>query len=436
MTVVTINRPDTAALLDSCEKWARRYVVLSAEQCTVIAAWILHTWAIDAAECTPYLHITAPEKGCGKSRLLETLEPVVCRPCKTGGMSAAALVRTVDAESPTLLLDEFDAALGSDKEYSEALRGILNEGFRRGGNFRKVEGKNHQLRVFQVFGAKAIAGIGRIPDTVASRSIVIEMRRKTPAESVEPFRQREVRAASRPLAESLQAWASSERLYLLREARPLLPHELNDRQKDITEPLLAIADLAGGEWPKRLRQALVVLFGSTASDDDSIGVMLLRDIRSIFEECEGGGPKQKGMHSADLAAALCQLEGRPWAEWAKGRGMDANRLAKQLKKYGISPQSIRLDGGNQKGYWRDSFLDAWVRYCLPSASSATLAVTAVTTRMDTDQTHASRPVTQPSPDHAAVTREPASTQGCDAVTPVTALAGREKHDALMFEGEL
>ena len=363
MTAAISRLPDTAALLESCQRWARRYVVLSAEQCTVIAAWILHTWAIEAAECTPYLHITAPEKGCGKSRLLETLEPVVCRPCKTGGMSAAALVRTVDAETPTLLLDEFDAALGSDKEYSEALRGILNEGFRRGGNFRKVEGKNHQLRVFQVFGAKAIAGIGRIPDTVASRSIIIEMRRKTPAENVEPLRQREVRAASRPLAESLRAWATSERIQRLREARPLLPNELNDRQKDISEPLLAIADLAGGEWPDRLRQALVVLFGSAGSEDDSYGVMLLWDIRSIFEEREGDRPTQKGMHSADLAAALCLREGRPWAEWAKGRGMDANRMAKQLKKYGISPQSIRLDGGNQKGYWRDSFEDAWVRYC-------------------------------------------------------------------------
>jgi hypothetical protein len=431
--VVTTSPSKTAALLQLCHSWVRRYVVLSAEQCIVVAAWILHTWVIEAAECTPYLHITAPEKGCGKSRLLETLEFVVCRPCKTGGISAAALVRTVDSESPTLLLDEFDAALGADKEYSEALRGILNEGFRRGGNFRKVEGKNHQLRVFQVFGAKAIAGIGRIPDTVASRSIVIEMRRKTHTEGVEPFRQRDVRAAARTLAESLHAWASPERLQILREARPLMPNELSDRQKDISEPLLAIAELAGGEWSEILRRALVVLFGSASSEDDSSGVMLLSDIRSVFEEREAGGPKQRAMHSADLAAALCQREGRPWADWAKGRGMDANRLAKQLKKYGISPQSIRLDGKNQKGYWRDSFEDVWVRYC---PLSATLAVTAVTIRMDSDDGSTTYPVTQSLPHPTAGTREPALALGCDAVTAVTTLEGVDNQDALMFEGEM
>jgi hypothetical protein len=74
-------------------------MVLSHEQGNVIAAWILHTWAIEAADSTPYLDITAPEKGCGKSRLLEVLEIVVRKPVKTGGMSAAALMRTVEAES-------------------------------------------------------------------------------------------------------------------------------------------------------------------------------------------------------------------------------------------------------------------------------------------------------------------------------------------------
>jgi len=217
------NAPNTAELLECCRKWVHRYVVLSREQGLVIAAWVLHTWTIDAAECTPYLHITAPEKGCGKSRLLETLEPIVCNACRTGGMSPAALVRTMDQERPTLLLDEIDAAMGGEKEYSEVLRGILNEGFRRGGNFRKVEGKKHELRVFHVFGAKAIAGIGKIPETVQSRSLVIEMRRKTHLEEVAAFRMREVKESAVLLATSLKAWASNDRLQYLREARPQIP---------------------------------------------------------------------------------------------------------------------------------------------------------------------------------------------------------------------
>ena len=109
--------PDTAALLEACRKWVHRFMVLSHEQGNVIAAWILHTWAIEAADSTPYLDITAPEKGCGKSRLLEVLEIVVRKPVKTGGMSAAALMRTVEAESPTLLLDEVMPPLRETKRW-------------------------------------------------------------------------------------------------------------------------------------------------------------------------------------------------------------------------------------------------------------------------------------------------------------------------------
>jgi putative DNA primase/helicase len=95
----------------------------------------------------------------------------------------------------------------------------------------------------------------------------------------------------------------------LKVARPYLPEAMSDRQQDISEPLAAIADLAGGEWPSRMRDALLELFGASSADG-SIGVQLLRDIRSVFEE--------KGVEriaSADLAAALCEIEGQPWAEW-------------------------------------------------------------------------------------------------------------------------
>jgi hypothetical protein len=430
------SAPATAELLEVCQEWIHRYVVLSAEQSVVIATWVLHTYAIEAAESTPYLHITAPEKGCGKSRLLETLEPIVYKPCKTGGMTAAALVRTMDEETPTLLLDEFDAAIRADKEYSQALRGILNEGFRRGGNFRKVEGKDHKLRVFQVFGAKAIAGIGKIPDTVASRSIVIEMRRKISTERVEPFRQREVREGARPLKVLLEAWRSNDRLRHLRDARPETPNELTDRQKDMSEPLLAIGDLAGGEWPERLRRALMVLLGSAASEDDSKGAMLLRDIRSIFEELEGNGPKLKGIHSVQLAEALCKREGPPWADCAGGRGLDANRLAKLLKPFRISPLSIRLEGANQKGYRREDFEDAWLRYCSQSAVTPILAVTPVTNRITTGQNTDFIFLTQLSAMQAAVTLQQASVLHCDAVTAPVSQENNREQEVGMLEGEL
>jgi putative DNA primase/helicase len=94
------NALNTADLLERCREWVRRYVVLTEHQAIVLAAWVLHTWAIDAADYTPYIHITAPEKQCGKSILLRVLQAIVCRPCKSGGMSAAALVRTSTLTAP------------------------------------------------------------------------------------------------------------------------------------------------------------------------------------------------------------------------------------------------------------------------------------------------------------------------------------------------
>jgi hypothetical protein len=103
---------DTAYLLDTCRRWIRRYLIVSDEQASVLSVWILHTYTFDAAETTPYIHITAPERECGKSRLMEVLEALAASPVRSSGMTAAALVRCVDAKKPTIFLDEMDAPLG------------------------------------------------------------------------------------------------------------------------------------------------------------------------------------------------------------------------------------------------------------------------------------------------------------------------------------
>lgn len=427
----TAVAPTTATLLEALRVWVRRYVVVSDDQLNVLAAWVLHTWAMEAAECTPYLHITAPEKGCGKSRLLETLEAVVWEPCKSGGMTAAALLRTVDQEKPTLLLDELDAAFGGEKEYKEALRGILNEGFRRGGNFRKCDGKNHALRVFQVFCPKALAGIGRVPETIASRSIVIEMRRRKSTELVERLRLKAIRRAAEQLRESLSAWANSGVVPLLMPAKPKLPDAMGDRQQDISEPLLAIAELAGGDWQERLANSLLRLFGSSVSEDDSIGVQLLSAIRCVFAERTGKGSEK--IASQDLAAALCGREGEPWAEWSGGKGMNADRLAKALGRYKIHPKTVRLEGGGMlKGYERGSFSDLWARYCPEVTDNPQPGVTSVTTTMDVGDSLDSEPSQLRPVSAVTMSKSPRQSYVVTAVTGVTAPGDAER----VYEGEL
>jgi hypothetical protein len=358
----------TGELLNQGRAWIRRYIIVSDEQAVVMAAWVLHTYVFDAAETTPYIHITAPERACGKSRLMETSEAVAAAPIRSGGMTAAALVRTIEAKSPTIYLDEMDAQQGADKEYAETIRGILNEGFRKGGKFYKCVGKDFELKAFNVYCPKCFAGIGRLPDTVSSRSIVIEMRRKLPGESVEPFRQRAVKAAAAPIRSALEAWVKQGAVALLQEIEPAPIVSLSDRQNDIAEPLLAIAQLAGDGWLQRLTAALRTIFDATGAEDGSIGATLLADIRTVFDE-----QKTDRIPSKVLAGHLCEIEGRPWAEWSHGRGMNANNLARQLKRFGVYPLNIRVGSDETpKGYRRADFEEVWSRYCpLPPISTAT-----------------------------------------------------------------
>lgn len=145
----------------------------------------------------------------------------------------------------------------------------------------------------------------------------------------------------------MKRWAD-EHVKALREARPHLPEELSDRQQDISEPLIAIADLAGDRWPSVMRPSLLEVFGSAASEDGSQGVMLLRDIRDVFEARIGLDEDRTS--SVDLVENLCSLEGRPWADWNHGKGMTANNLSRKLKDFGIYPSAIRLSSGVAKGY--------------------------------------------------------------------------------------
>ncbi len=344
-------------LLDQLVLFVRRFVFMSESQARVVALWIAHTHTMKAADATPYLAVTSAEKQSGKTRLLEVLEPVVANPWLTGRVTAAVLIRKIDKEAPTLLLDESDAAFAGEKEYAEALRGVLNTGHRRGGKASCCvgQGANISFRDFSTFCPKAIAGIGKLPDTVADRAIPIRLKRAAPGERVEKFRPREVEAETTRLRGEFETWAAitAEKL---RDARPQLPQELSDRQQDGAEPLLAIADAAGGEWLEKARQALTKLCGDAQAADDSTGVRLLGDIQEIFS-----ARKTHRLRSAELAVALAEVETSPWSEWSHGKPLTAHGLARLLRPFGILPRVIREEGVF-RGYVIEDFADAFTRY--------------------------------------------------------------------------
>jgi hypothetical protein len=352
---------DFSVTLDSLVAFIRRYVVLSDDALTAIVMWVAHTYVFNAAECTPYLVVSSATKRAGKTRLFEVLEQLVPRPWYTGRVSAAALLRKIDAVTPTLLLDESDAAFKFHSEYTEAVRGLLDSGYRKGGRHSLCigQGANLSARDFNTFCPKAFAGIGDVlPDTVNDRSIPIQLRRRTAGERVERFRLRKVPTLANPLREALTQWATAV-TDVVAVAEPSLPDALNDRAQDVWEPLFAIADLVGGAWPIRVRSAAIALAGQQPDDNDT-AVELLKDVRSIFAE----RPEDDAIRSTDLLAKLNALTDRPWPTFSRGdKPLNGHGLARLLKPFGItSAGTLRFGTGTAKGYRRGGFDDAFARY--------------------------------------------------------------------------
>jgi uncharacterized protein DUF3631 len=201
---------------------------------------------------------------------------------------------------------------------------------------------------------KVMAAIGRLPETLADRCIVIRMQRKTAKEECERLRNLEATSLRRQCARFVADHESE-----IARARPEVPSSLNDRAADIWEPLLALADLAGGDWPERGRAAAVSL-SANAQENNPIGSLLL-DILVVFVQTE-----EDRMFSRDLVEGLNQFGERPWAELRKGKVITELWLAQQLRPYGVRPATLRIAGVKAKGYVQADFGEVFRRY-IPSS---------------------------------------------------------------------
>jgi putative DNA primase/helicase len=344
---------DGASLLSEMTAAIRKYVVMEAGSAEAVALWTLHAHALDAFQISPRLGITSPEKRCGKSTVLDVVQFLTPRPLSTSNTSAAAIFRTIEAAQPTLLIDEADTFLASNEE----IRGVLNSGHRRSGAFvLRLVGDNHEPRQFSTWAAVAIALIGKLPDTLQDRAILIRMRRRLPSEAITPFR------ADRTddlniLARKAARWAI-DNLETLRAMDPAMPPTITNRDADNWRPLLAVADVAGDDWPVRARALAEAMTDKSEGDDQSLKTMLLEDIRSVFTT--------KGVDrlpSAELVEALLEMKDRPWPELGRAaKPITQNKLAALLKGYGIRPGNVWAGSTALKGYCLGQFEDAFGRY--------------------------------------------------------------------------
>lgn len=368
-----------ADLLNEVEAFHRRFNAFPTEAAYVaVALWDAHAHLLDCFDSTPRLAFLSPEPGSGKTRGLEICGTLVPNPMAAVNASAAALFRAVSMDSgrPTILFDEIDTVFGPKAGDNEELRGLINAGHRRiGVSYRCVAvGDQQTVQPFPVYAAVAVAGLGWLPDTILHRSVVIRMRRRAPNEHVEAFRSRIHEPEGHALRDRLAAWADSVR-DRVNGAFPTMPDGVNDRPADVWEPLLAVADAAGGVWPTRAREACVELVTAAAAGDKaSLGIRLLTDLRdNVF--C--GADR---MPTTQILAALTAMDEAPWADM-NGKPLDSRQLSKHLADYvtsdnqPIKARNMRIGEGVAKGYYATDLADAWARYCPPppgnSATSAT-----------------------------------------------------------------
>lgn len=368
---------DGAALLDDVERFHRRFNVFPHEAAYVaVTLWDAHAHLLDCFDSTPRLAFLSPEPGSGKTRALEIVETLVPHPMTAVSASAAALFRAASHPDgrPTILFDEIDTIFGPKAGDNEELRGFLNAGHRRTGRtYRCVgDGGNQTVQAFPSYCAVAVAGLGALPDTILTRSVVIRMRRRARNEIVEPFRARIHEAEGHALRDRLAQWAEHARPRVV-DAWPQMPEHITDRPADVWESLIAIADAAGGHWPRRACEACVALVqASQHTDKHSLGIRLLTDLRDHVLIGIDRLP------TIALLDRLNALDDAPWAD-LDGKPLDNRRLSRMLGEYmtadnePIRSRNIRTAGGVLKGFVAADLEDAWARYCPPpqAATSAT-----------------------------------------------------------------
>ncbi|MFE1175011.1 DUF3631 domain-containing protein [Streptomyces sp. NPDC058773] len=357
-------------VLTELREQIRRYVVLPSEEAlTAVTLWVAATHLQTAWQHAPRLAVVGPAKRCGKSRLLDVITEIVHDPLITVNASAAAVFRSITDTPPTLLVDEADTLFGSVKvaEKNEEMRGLLNAGHQRNRPTLRVSGPNHEVAKFPTFAMAALAGIGDLPDTIMDRSIVIRMRRRRPGEKVAEFRTFRDTPALHALRDRLAAWLAPLHAEAM-ELTPVMPVE--DRAADTWQPLVCVADLAGGQWPDLARTACRVTAKHEAEhdqDSSSLGIRLLADIRRAFAT-EGNPP---AIRTSRLLYILNQDDETPWPEHTAS-GLTPRGLQILLKEYGISSATRRFHGGVQaKGFTRLQFADSWARYCPESTPDST-----------------------------------------------------------------
>jgi hypothetical protein len=351
---------DGAALLDTLRREFSCYVALPPHADVALALYALHTYVFHHFDITPYLAITSPTRRCGKTVLITLLYWLCCRGKKSDSMSKAAIYRSVEGEKPTLVLDEVSWVL----DLKDERQGILCGGFERNGFVEICEGEGANItpRRFSTYCPKVFGLIGKLTGTLMDRSIELAMRRKLPTDQVRRLRRKD-KPEFAELRQQALRWANDNGS-ALEAVPPAIDDRLNDRALDFWEPLYAIADVAGGEWPRRAREAAHALSGGE-DKESALSIALLKDIKAHFD-----ASTLDYVWTKELLKDLVADPEKPWAEYSHGRPVNDKNIAQFLRDFGVFSRNVGTRDRQAKGYRKSDFEDTWNRY-LPSEEVCT-----------------------------------------------------------------
>ena len=378
---------DGEQLLEDLCAVLRQYVVLPQHADVALALWLVHTHVTDVTDYTPYIVVTSPVRECGKTTLLELLFHLAHRAQFTGGITASALYRRIDRLRPTMLLDELDTRLRGDS--GELLRGVLNTGFQRSGKVTICVGDEHEDRDFSTFCPKVLAGIGRLWDTVTSRSIPIRLSRASKAQvaTLRKIRGDTIAGVCLPYQRRLRRWVADV-TDGLRTIEVVTPGELGARQCDVWRPLLAIAEAASVTWAQKARAAALALHG-VAEEEGDYGLRMLGDVREIFRA--RGNPD--AAFTSTILEVLCAREDSPWPEYTRqDKPITPRGVAILLGRFGIKPTTVRIGETVGKGYKLEALEPAFATYLTPPELSVTSVTPSAAAEVVTDVTDKKRGV--------------------------------------------
>ena len=344
---------DAAQLFAEIEARILQHVVMPKDLAFVVALWVGQSWIHQHGTYSPILGVTSAERDSGKSTLMGIVAFLVRRSLLSVGISAAALYRSIEKWKPTFVVDEADDAFVDNPD----LRQVINSGWTRGQGVMRCDPDTNEPRRFSTFCPKAIALKGKkMPDTMLSRTIFIEMKRRLRSEKVDHFRHLDDAGFAR-MRSQLARWAqdSGEALGLAQAAQP---EGFMNRTASNWQLLFAIADSLGEEAGARARRVAQHIAGVT--DMASAGVALLQDIKTMFEALT-----LDYLTSKAIIERLTADPEKPWAEWSRGSPITEKGVAALLHEYHIGSRTVGPKGSTAKGYRKADFEDAWERYLTP-----------------------------------------------------------------------